>query len=125
VVREEPHEDGVADQRGFHPAARYGEVDDTGDQRVARAFRVWLGLGGVHGGFQPGELGLRGGDDDLVLGLELVVDGRLRHPDGIGDHLQRGTADAVLGEQARGGADDAGSGKIRHLDVWLQQPRQS
>jgi hypothetical protein len=40
------------------------------------------------------------GQDDLVLGVVLVVDGRLGHAERVRDHLQRGAADAVLGEQA-------------------------
>jgi hypothetical protein len=33
------------------------------------------------------EFGFGGSDDDLFLGVELVVDGRLRHADGVSDHL--------------------------------------
>jgi len=37
-----------------------------------------------------------------------VIDGRFRHADGVGDHLQRRPADTMLGEQPGSGADDAG-----------------
>ena len=48
------------------------------------------------------------GDDDLVLGLELVVDRGLRDADGVGDHLERGPAHPVPAEQVERGGDDPG-----------------
>ena len=70
--------------------------------------RIRLGVGRVERDLQLHELDLDRGDDDLVLGLELVVDRRLRHADGVGDHLERRAVDPVLGEQAERGGDDPG-----------------
>ena len=56
---------------------------------------------------QSAEFAFRERDDDLLFGFELVVDRGLRHPNGIGDHLQRGSADTVLGDQLQGGVQDA------------------
>ena len=52
-------------------------------------------------------------EDDPVLGVVLVVDGRLRHADRVRDHLERGPADAVLGEQLERGPDDPALGDGR------------
>ena len=58
------------------------------------------------------ELELDRGDDDLVLGLELVVDRRLRDADGIGDHLQRRAARRRVGEQVERRGDGASLGAV-------------
>ena len=77
-------------------------------EQLARRSRDRLCLRRVEGGLEPGELGFRRGEDDLVLGGELVVDRRLRHTDRVGDHLERRPADAVVGEQRECGGDDPG-----------------
>ena len=46
------------------------------------------------------------GEDDLVLGPELVVDGGLGDTDRVGDHLQRRAARTVSGEQDERRIDD-------------------
>ena len=69
------------------------------ETRTSRAVGRWLGLRCVERDLEPGELGFRRGEDDLVLGGELVVDGRLGDTDLVGDHLERRPADAVIGEQ--------------------------
>ena len=79
-----------------------------GDQHLARSRAGPLGFRGGHGRLETREHDLGDGEDDLVLGVVLVVDGRLRHADRVRDHLQRGPADAVLGEQDERGFDDAG-----------------
>ena len=77
----------------------------------SRAFeRDRSALGCGHGRLQTREHDLGDGQDDLVLGVVLVVDGRLRHAERVRDHLQRGPADAVLGKEAECGVDDAGLG---------------
>ena len=78
---------------------------------VAAPGPVGLGLGRVERRLEPGQLDLGDREDDLVLGLELVVDRRLRDADGVGDHLQRRAAHAVLGEQVERGGDDAALGR--------------
>jgi hypothetical protein len=65
-------------------------------------------FGGVDGRLHPGQLRLGGGQHDLFLGLELAVDGRLRHAELVGDHLQRRAPDAVPREQVERGGDHAG-----------------
>ena len=81
-----------------------------GDQHLARSRAGSLGFRGGHGRLQTREHDLGDGEDDLVLGVVLVVDGGLRDADRVRDHLQRGPADAVLGEQGERGVDDAGLG---------------
>ncbi len=56
-------------------------------------------LGGLECVLKLGELHLRHRDDDLVLGLELVVDGAFRDSGGIGDHLIGRRAYAVFSEE--------------------------
>jgi hypothetical protein len=108
VLGEEPDDDGIA-QDGAHRATTLdGEVDDPGDEHLARPRRSRLGFGGIEHRFQPGQLGLGHGEDDLVLGPELVVDRRLRHADLLGDHRQRRPPDTLLGEQVESGGHHAG-----------------
>ena len=84
------------------------EIDHLGEHERAGPPRIGLGVGGVERRLQLHQLDLDGGDDDLVLGLELVVDRGLRHADGVGDHLERRAVDPVLGEQVERGGDDPG-----------------
>ena len=86
-------------------------------QGVACPLPRRLGLSGFDDRLQPRQLVLGGGQDDLFLGLVLVVHGRLGHTDLVGDHLQRGPPDTVLGEQVDGCGDDASlrrAGRERH-----------
>ena len=81
-----------------------GVVDDSVQQELAAALRVVLGLSGFQCVFQLREFHLRDGDDDLVLGLELMVDRALCHSDRVSDHLIRRGANAMLGEQVQAAA---------------------
>jgi hypothetical protein len=56
------------------------------DQHVARPSRGRLGLCGFDRRFDIREFGFDGSDHDLFLGVELVVDGRLRHADSVSDY---------------------------------------
>ena len=47
------------------------------------------------------------GTEQLFTGSEVVVDGRLGEPHLVGDHLQRGARETVLGEQLDGDVDQA------------------
>ena len=105
---EEPDDDGILLERAHDAAALDGEVDHEGEEHLACARAAVLGLGGVERRLELREVDLEHGDDDLFLGLELVVDGGLRDADGVGDHLQRGAAHTVLAEQVERGGDDAG-----------------
>jgi alkylation response protein AidB-like acyl-CoA dehydrogenase len=107
VVGEEPHDHRVAQQCALHPPPLDGQVDDAGHQDVPGPVPGRFGLGRRDRLRHPGELRVGRGQDDLLLGPELVVDRRLRHPDGVGDHLQRRAAHAVLGEQVDGSVHDA------------------
>lgn len=46
--------------------------------------------------------GLNQRQNDVFFGVELVVDRSLGHPNPVGDHLQRRSADTVLGEEFEG-----------------------
>jgi hypothetical protein len=108
VVGVVPNDDGVPEERALHATALDRQVDDPGDHDLACPGRIGFGLAGLDHGPHPLELGAGRGDHDLVLRLELVVHRRLRHADVVGDHLQRGPADAMLGEQLERGVDDPG-----------------
>ena len=118
VLGEEPDDHGIAQDAAHRVPAVDGEVDDAGDERVAGAPPRGLGLRGSDHRLQPRQLGFGGGQDDLVLGVVLVVHRGLRHADLVGDHLQRRPADAVLGEQLDRRGDDAGLGGGGRRD-WL------
>ncbi len=45
-------------------------------------------LGRLQSRFEPADFSFGERDDDVVFGFELPVDGRLRDPDRVGDHLQ-------------------------------------
>jgi hypothetical protein len=114
VFVEEAQHDRIALEDARHAAALDGEVDHPADQHLARPRGGSLGLRGVHGRLQTCQHDLGDGEDDLVLGVVLVVDGRLRHADRVRDHLQGRPADAVLGEEDERGVDDAGlGGRVR------------
>ena len=69
--------------------------------------------------FEPANWFFHGGDDDLVLGPELVIDGRLGHSDGVGDHLKRRTADAMLAEKPECGLDDSLLRRTQGCPGWV------
>ena len=89
-----------------------GQVHQLDEEEVDALGPAGLGLGGVEDVLELRQVGLGGGDDDLVLGPVLVVDGRLRHAEGVGDHPERRAADAVPGEQVERGGDDPGLGRV-------------
>ena len=106
-AREDADDDRIVLHRAHHAPALDGEVDHLGEHQLACTRQVILGVGSVERRFQLGQLDLDGGEDDLLFGLELVVDRGLRHADRVRDHLQRRPVDAVFGEQVEGGGDDA------------------
>ena len=89
MVGEEAYDDGIAEEGALHTTAFDREVDVTDDQHVARPSTGRLGLCGFDRRFDIREFGFGGNDDDLFLGVELVVDGRLRHADGVSDQTRR------------------------------------
>ena len=68
---------------------------------------------------QPAQFALGDGEHDLLLGSELVVHSGFRDSYRIGDHLQRGTADAVLREQIQRGIEDTCPGRAVLYDPQL------
>jgi hypothetical protein len=60
---------------------------------------------------QPAELAVGHRDNDVILRSELVVDSRFRDANGVGDHLQRCPAYAMLGEQVQRGIQHARPGR--------------
>ena len=108
MLREEPDDDRVVLHRAHHAAALDREVDHLGEDDLACPGAVGLGIGRVHRRLQLRELDLDRGDDDLVLGLVLVVDRGLRDADVVGDHLERRAVHPVLGEEAERRVDDPG-----------------
>ena len=70
------------------PAVAHCHVDHTHQECVARLRAVASRLGLFERGSQPAEFALRHGYHDLILGPELVINGRFRDTDRIGDHLQ-------------------------------------
>ena len=66
-----------------------------------------LGVRGPDRRLEAREHDLRDGEDDLVLGVVLVVDRRLRDADRVRDHLQRRSRDPVLAEELERGVDNA------------------
>jgi hypothetical protein len=99
VLREEPDHDGIAQDGARRAAAFDRQVDDPLQKRISNPGSVSLGFGRIQHRFEPSYLCFGGGKYDLVLRPELVVKSRLRHADLVGNHLQRGAAYAVAGEQ--------------------------
>jgi len=108
MVREIPHDHWIGKQCALHVSALDCEIDDSSEEDIAGVVRVLLGLGGLDCHFDSGQFRLGDCQNDLILGLELVIDGCLRHANGIGDHLQRRASDAVLCEELQGRVDDPG-----------------
>ena len=107
VLGQQPHDDGVELQGARHAATLDGKVDDPVEQHLSCPGWVVVRLGCLQRLLETPEFALGERDDDLLLGFELVVDGRLGDSDGVGDHLQRGSADSVLGDQPQCGVQDA------------------
>ncbi len=102
MLGEEADDDRVVEDVADHAAATDGDIDDPAQQRLER---LWIRVdrfGRFERRLERSKLHVDGGDDDRFLRLELVVDGRLRHADGAGDHLERRAADAVLRRRGPG-----------------------
>src|SRR4029453_17362786 len=110
MLVEEAHHHRIPLEDARHAAGLDGEVDHPGDQQLARSRAGPLRFRGGHRSLQTCEHDLGDGEDDLVLGVVLVIDGCLRHADRVRDHLQGRAADAVLGEEDERGFDDPGLG---------------
>ena len=91
-------------------------VDHLSQDQLAGLRCRQVGLGQLQRLLQLHQLDLDGGQDDVVLGRELVVDGRLGHAEGVGDHLQRRAVDPVLPEQLEGGMMMRVCALLRRID---------
>ena len=120
VVGEQPHHHRIALEDAHHAPMVDGDVDQPGDEHLATLRPVSLGFGLVEHRFQAGQIGLGGRDDDLVLGLELVVDSAFRDTERVGDHPIGRRTDAVLGEQRRRRVQDP---QLRRAARYRAQPR--
>lgn len=107
VFNEDAHDDGVAGQGADPLTPGDCPIDQLDQQGPAGLLTPFVCLRGDERVLEDGQLVLGDRDDDLVLGLVLVVDGGLGHPDGVSDHLQRGAADAVGADEVQGGGQDA------------------
>jgi hypothetical protein len=110
VFGQQSNHDRIELQRPHQPAVANRHLDHAYQQRVAGLWPVAVRLGFLERRCQPAEFALSDGEHDLFLGPELVIDGGFRDPDGVSDHLQRGAADAVHGEQVQRGIEYAGPG---------------
>jgi hypothetical protein len=108
VFGEESDDDGIRLHDANHAALLDGHLDHPRQQQFPCLRTVFGRLRLFQRILQPGELHLCDSDDDLVLGLELVVHSRFRHAERVGDHLQRRTADTVIREQVQRGEQNAG-----------------
>ena len=70
---------------------------------------VAVSLGFLQCRRQPAELAFCHRQHHIVFGPELVINSRFRDSDGVGDHLQRGSTDAVHGEQLQRGIEHPGA----------------
>ncbi len=103
VFGKQSNHDGIELQGPHQPAIPNRHLDHAYQQRIAGLRPISMRLGFLERRAQPAEFALGDREHDLLLGSELVVDSSFRDPDGVGDHLQRRTADTVLGEQVQRG----------------------
>jgi hypothetical protein len=96
---------GIDLEGGHRAPALERQVDEPLEQLVPRGGVGTGGLGLVHPRAQLGQLALGHRDHDRLLRTELVVDGGLRDPELVGDHLQRRGADPSGREQLEGHLD--------------------
>jgi hypothetical protein len=94
---------GIELQRPHQPAVPNRHLYHAYQQRITGLRPIAVRLGFLERRSQPTEFALGDREHDLLFGPELVVDSSFRDPDGVSDHLQRRTADAVLGEQVQRG----------------------
>ena len=111
MFREEATDHGIVLHGAHHPPPFHGQIDHRGEHPVAGAGDGRLCGHAVQRSFELRELHFDGGADDLVLGLELVVDRRLRDADRVGDHLERSAVHPACGEQIERRMDGAGLGR--------------
>jgi len=99
VFGQQSHHDGIELQRPHQPAIAHRYLDHSNQQGIARLRSVAVRLSFLERGTQPTEFALGDREHDLLLGPELMVDSSFGDPYGVGDHLQRRTADTVPGEE--------------------------
>ena len=93
---------GIAEEHRSEAAVADGELDESADRDVAPCLVRTDRFGDLD---QPGDVVEHRADQrqhDVLFGVELVVDRGLGDAHPIGDHLQGGPADAVLGEELEG-----------------------
>ena len=105
----------MADLEADEQPAEAGIIDRGLDQRPVGDGDDLGGIIEVEGGAVVGLRGLLGGlfddgDDDLVLGLEVVVEGAEPDVGLLGDLVDAGGVDALAGEDGSGGLDEPGPG---------------
>ena len=88
IPRKESTHERVGENGAVLAAALHGQIDDHRQRHFARSIFVHLGFGNIKDRFEAVEFGAGDGSDNLILRLVLVVHGRLRDTDVIGDHLQ-------------------------------------
>jgi hypothetical protein len=111
VFGQQPDDDGIELQGPHQPAVANRHLDYSYQQPISGFRSIAMRLGLLDGRAQPAQFTLSDGEHDLLLGSELVVHSRFCDSHRIGDHLQRGTADAVLSEQIQRGIEDTCPGR--------------
>ena len=97
VLPLQPDDHRIEVQCADHPAPVDGLIDHPVEQDFARTRTA--GFSVVEGILERGHLAFGDRDDDLLFGPELPVDRSLRDSHCVRDHLQRGPAHAVLGDE--------------------------
>lgn len=103
VFGQQSNHDRIELQRAHQSAVANRNLDHSNQQRVAGLRPVTVCLSFLERRSQSTEFALGDREHDLLLGPELVVDSGFCDPNGVSDHLQRRTADTVLGEQVQRG----------------------
>lgn len=119
VFGQQSDHDGIELQGPHQSAVAYRHLDYPYQQPISGFQPVFMRLGFLERRTQPAQFALGDREDDLLLGSELVVHSGFRDPYRIGDHLQRGTANAVLGEQIQRGIKDTCPGRAVLYDPQL------
>ncbi len=111
VLLDQPEQDRVALQGAEGATVADHGLDDADEEGLPRMHRCAGALGLVERRLERLELHFEDGEHDRVLRSELVVDRGLRDADGVGDHLERGPADAVVGKELEGRVDGVPLGR--------------
>jgi hypothetical protein len=114
---QQSNNNGIELQRPHQTSVANRHLDHAYQQRVAGLQLVAACLGFVKCRYQPAQFALGDREHDVLLGPKLVVDSSFGDPDGIGDHLQRGAADAVLGEKVQRGIEYSRPGRAVRDDL--------